>query len=252
MLSKETLAEISAHAEETYPNECCGFVVQAGGKEIYIKTDNVASEPNKFMQTSATAWADAEDMGEITVFVHSHPDESPKPSEADLTSMEASGVPWLIVSVREGKVVETSLSHPSGYQAPLIGRPFYHGVLDCYTLVQDWYKMHRGILLKTYAREDVWWKKGQDLYVDNFKNEGFTTIAEDDTPRPGDLILMAIRSPVTNHAAVYLDKEVLHEGMRPISGAMLHHLYGRPSERAIYGGYWQSVTTHIIRHKDLA
>ena len=39
--------------------------------------------------------------------------------------------------------------------------------------------------------------------------------------------------------------------LHPVPQAMLHHLYGRLSERVVYGGYWQDVTCAIVRHKDL-
>ncbi|WP_043946890.1 NlpC/P60 family protein, partial [Ralstonia solanacearum] len=41
----------------------------------------------------------------------------------------------------------------------------------------------------------------------------------------GDVILMQVRAPVPNHAAVYLG------GVQ-----MLHHLHGRLSSRDVYGG----------------
>jgi cell wall-associated NlpC family hydrolase len=48
---------------------------------------------------------------------------------------------------------------------------------------------------------------------------------------------MQVASPVPNHAAVYLG-----------DGLILHHLQGRLSSRDVYGGYWQKVTTHALRH----
>jgi hypothetical protein len=32
---------------------------------------------------------------------------------------------------------------------------------------------------------------------------------------------------------------------------MLHHLYGRLSERVVYGGHWQEITRAVLRHKDM-
>jgi cell wall-associated NlpC family hydrolase len=54
---------------------------------------------------------------------------------------------------------------------------------------------------------------------------------------PGDCFLMQVASPVPNHAAVYLG-----------DGLILHHLQGRLSSRDVYGGYWQKVTTHVLRY----
>jgi hypothetical protein len=49
---------------------------------------------------------------------------------------------------------------------------------------------------------------------------------------------MQVASPVPNHAAIYLD-----------DGPILHHLQGRLSSRDVYGGYWQKITTHTLRHQ---
>ena len=46
----------------------------------------------------------------------------------------------------------------------------------------------------------------------------------------------------------------LREGRTPQAkrlgdGLILHHLQGRLSSRDVYGGYWQKITTHILRHR---
>jgi cell wall-associated NlpC family hydrolase len=48
--------------------------------------------------------------------------------------------------------------------APLVGRQFAHGVLDCYSLVRDFHARELGIPLSEYERQDDWWSHGQDLY----------------------------------------------------------------------------------------
>ncbi|MNC75892.1 NlpC/P60 family protein [compost metagenome] len=55
------------------------------------------------------------------------------------------------------------------------------------------------------------------------------------------MIVMQIQAPEPNHAAVYIG-----------DGLMIHHLHGRLSERAVYGGYWQERTILTLRHKELA
>ena len=66
-------------------------------------------------------------------------------------------------------------------------------------------------------------------------------------------ILMAVRASVANHAGVYLGTSGLAEApdLHPVPNAMLQHLYGRLSDRVVYGGYWQECTRAIVRHKDL-
>jgi cell wall-associated NlpC family hydrolase len=171
-------------------------------------------------------YAKADEQGQIVAVVHSHPGLPPEPSQADRVACEASGMPWHIVSVPS--VAWVSME-PSGYVAPLVGR-------DCYALVRDWFRAERGVELPNFARFDDWWKRGENLYLENFAQAGFFPVDADEL-KVGDCFLMQVASPVPNHAAVYLG-----------DGLILHHLQGRLSSRDVYGGYWQKVTTHILRH----
>lgn len=249
--TKKTLAAIHAHALAEYPKECCGLIVKAGRKEAYRRCANLSGDLEQF-RMSAEDWAAAEDAGRVLAVVHSHPDAPAEPSEADRAACEATGVPWIIVSVREGAIAGLHRFAPSGWQAPLLGRQFFHGVLDCYTLIRDWYRREAGIELPDFAREDDWWNKGEDLYMEGFAQAGFARIPEGAPLQPGDVVLMSVRSPVANHAGIYLGTRPLLEapGLHPVPNAMLHHLYGRLSERVVYGGHWQEITCAVVRHKD--
>jgi cell wall-associated NlpC family hydrolase len=137
-------------------------------------------------------------------------------------------------------------------RAPLLGRQFFHGVLDCYTLIRDWYEREAGIALPDFERSDDWWTKGQDLYMQGFAAAGFARIPDGAELRAGDVILMAVRAPVANHAGIYLDTRALAEApdLHRVPNAMLHHLYGRLSERVVFGGYWRETTRAVVRHRD--
>ena len=124
---------------------------------------------------------------------------------------------------------------PSGFVAPLVGRPFSHGVLDCYALIRDWYKQERGIELPDFERRDEWWLHGQDLYMQNFAAAGFAPITG--PMQVGDVVLMQIRSPVANHAGVYIG-----------NGHIMHHVARRMSSRDVYDGYWQENTRMVVRY----
>lgn len=257
-MRKNTLAAIRAHAIAEYPRECCGLVVSTpAGRERYVRCRNTAPGTDHFVM-AAEDYAAAEDLGQVVALVHSHPDAPATPSAADRVACEASGLPWYIVEVRKGNdgIVATGEVHsfaPEGYQAPLLGRPFAHGVLDCYSIVRDWYQRARGISLPDFAREDGWWEGDQELYLDHFAEAGFRRLDDGETLEPGDVILMQVLSKRTNHAAVYLGAEPLAErpDLYPLADAMLHHLYGRPSSREVYGGYWREITRLVVRHKDL-
>lgn len=233
------------HAEEAYPEECCGLIIIFKGKEKYVKCRNVSPTPKETFIISSEDFANAEDLGEIMAICHSHPNATAKPSEADRTSCENSKLIWYIVGVSEdmGRVSSNVITKtsPSGYKAPLIGRSFSHGVLDCYALIRDWYKEEKGIDLPDFNRTDNWWNDGDsDLYREGFPKAGFVDLGQNINPEVGDVILMQIRSTnlVPNHAAIYIGNSMI-----------LHHLHGRLSSRDIYGGHWREATTHILRYK---
>lgn len=238
-----TLKAAQAHAVECYPNESCGLIVLAEDGERYVPCNNAHGNPSEHFRLSAEDFAEAEELGEVKAVVHSHPNTSGAPSDADRVQCELSELPWHILSIGmvDGKAEfgQQGYCQPCGYLAPLQGRQFAHGILDCYTLFKDFLFREYGIRMNNYEREDDWWNKGQELYsMDRLNGEGLFQIK--DEPKRGDIILMNIRSKVPNHAAVYLG-----------DGQMLHHLHGRLSRTEPYGGMWAERTCMVVRHKDI-
>jgi proteasome lid subunit RPN8/RPN11 len=244
MMTPTLIAAIGKHAQGQYPRECCGLVVVIKGRRRYVPCTNAAAGTDHFILPAAE-YAAADDLGEIVAIVHSHPDAPAQPSQADLVACEASGLPWHIVRVDlvDGVPLAGELVtiEPTGYEAPLVGRQFAHGVLDCYQLIVDWYARERGIELKQFVRADNWWNDGEsDLYNEGFPQAGFVKLADSAPMEVGDVILMQIRAlnGVPNHAAIYLGDDLI-----------LHHLHGRLSSRDIWGGYFKECTTAVLRYK---
>lgn len=234
--------EIRAHAQSEFPRESCGLVIVVKGKQRYVPCKNVASTPQEHFIIDPLDAMAAEDQGAVIAVVHSHPKIPAVASEDDKVQCEATRLAWHIVHVSvpdgEENPVATDIVtiHPCGYKAPLIGRKFSHGILDCYSLVRDYYREEMGIDLPNFDRRDEWWNNGQNLYMENFANCGFEPIKG--PIEVGDIILMQIRSPVPNHAAVYIG-----------NGQILHHQVNRLSSRDLYSGYFQEITRVIIRYK---
>lgn len=233
-LPDNILADIRAHAARDYPRESCGLVVIWKGRMRYVPVRNIA-ERNEHFVMHPQDQADAEDLGEVVLVVHSHPDLPPMPSQADLVECEKSGLPWLIVNWPTGAVHQFS---PSGYVAPLYGRVFSHGVLDCYSFIQDYYRQELGIELPDFERQDEWWLKGQNLYLEGFTAAGFEKVSG--PMRAHDGLLMRVSAPVPNHGAVYLG-----------DGRIGHHQMSRLSSRDIFGGWYEKVTVAVLRHRSL-
>lgn len=241
-MNEKMQAAIKDHAIEQFPRESCGVIVIHKGKEVYLPCRNIADSATEHFAIDPHDYIAAEEIGEIVGIVHSHPNVPARPSEADKVMCEASGLPWYIVNVQRSDAGNLHTSEvfrfePTGYKAPLIGRPFHHGVLDCYSLVKDWYAENYGVALPHFERRDNWWNNGQKLYLDNYERAGFEPIKG--AIQFGDVILMQIRSPTPNHAAVYIG-----------DGQIVHHQAGRLSSRDVYAGYFQDCTIKVIRYKD--
>jgi proteasome lid subunit RPN8/RPN11 len=231
------------HAIDSYPKESCGLVLIENGQEVYVPCENRARDRAAHFVISAEDFAQIEDRGEISAVVHSHPDAHQRASEADQVSCENTGLPWHIFAIHkdddgEVKLFGESVTTPRGYEAPLVGRQFAYGILDCYTLVQDYYKRELGITLEDVEHLDHHWERGISLYMENYEKMGFTPVPDHTQLEVGDIILMQVRASTPNHAGVYIG-----------NGVFLHHLYGRPSSKDVYGGYWQQATRLIIRRK---
>ncbi|MBD2815234.1 C40 family peptidase [Xenorhabdus sp. Flor] len=221
------------HAKTEYPRECCGLVIQHSRKQQYIPCRNTAPSPTEQFSIHPEDYANAEEAGTIVAIVHSHPDATTQPSQLDIAQCDLSQIPWVIVSWPEGDM--RTLMPREGIK-PLIGRPFVHGIWDCYAIVRDWYQLERNIVLPDFERTDGWWNRGENLYMKHYTSAGF--IASSDELQVGDVIIMQVQASEPNHAGVYIG-----------DGLMLHHMYGQLSNRVPYSGYWQERTVMVLRYK---
>ena len=247
---KYILAAVQAHAAEVYPRECCGLVIKDGRRQRYVPCENTAADPGEEFRIAPEAYAAAEDQGEILAVVHSHPDASSRPSPADVAMCNASGLTWYILSWPEGDLRTLA---PEA-DVPLLGRPFVHGVQDCWAICADWYRREWGLEFPAYSRTDGWWELAENasLYEQHYEAAGFYVV---DRPQRGDMIVLQIgRTAHPNHAGIYLGTDPTLPGEQAqVFGPgpfMLHHLHGRPSEVIVYGGNWHERARLILRHRE--
>lgn len=227
------------HAQKDHPFEACGLVVASNGKYRLIAAKNVHPSPKQEFQIDEAAWLEVQEDEEVIGIYHSHPEGSSEPSWADRSMCEATGLTWHIVSYPQCGY--TSIQ-PDGFQAPYLCRPYVHGVHDCYSIIRDWYEREWDLKLPEFDREDEWWDKGQNLYLDNFESCGFITLPENSSAEIGDAFLIQIGQTKTkgvcpNHAAIYIG-----------DGKILHHPRGRLSTEDPYGGMWSRFTIFHLRH----
>jgi len=109
-LSETAWSEISRHAQETFPEECCGVVLSNGTTDHVERLKNIqnklhALDPQTYPRTAAIAYAmdpieldgvvkQAESSGaKLKAFYHSHPDHDAYFSEEDKAFASPFGEP---------------------------------------------------------------------------------------------------------------------------------------------------------------
>lgn len=111
------LKQIYAHAKETYPYECCGFLLghfEDGGltRQVQPATNQNRERTDRFVISGkefARVQFAADEAGlEIIGVYHSHPDWPPIPSQTDMESAWEE-IYYLIVSVHEGLPLNTNI-----------------------------------------------------------------------------------------------------------------------------------------------
>jgi len=166
------------HAKEQDPKESCGLLLNIRGKERYYPCRNLS------MTAYQCFIIDPEDY------------------------VKQSNLPWHIVNP---KTEQWGYYEPCGYKPPLLGRPWVWGVTDCWSLVRDWYKEEKNIILKDWDRPTT-----PQEFLDNplfescFSETGFRELKPEEKLKNGDALLMSIGCAGLNHVAIFLDGNVLH------------------------------------------
>ena len=220
------------HAAQEAPRESCGVIVR--GK--YRRCQNIAVEANRF-RIAPEELAAIRRSGRITAIIHSHPAGPDCPTAEDMRQQVAGNVPWGIVTFKNGEPTALFFFGDQVAAPPLLGRPFRHGVTDCYSLIRDYYRIELGIDLSDFPRDDEWWMDGgQDLYRRNFRRAGFREIPLE-AITAGDVLLAEIPGiDRVSHGGVYLGRELI-----------LHHLPARLSSREPLGR-WRRHVRLALRH----
>jgi proteasome lid subunit RPN8/RPN11 len=126
-LSKKTWAEISRHAEETFPEECCGVILSNGSSDQVRGLKNIqnqlhAVDPQTYPRNATIAYAmDPQELNEVVreaestgarlvAFYHSHPNHDAYFSAEDKAFASPFGEPTfpetaqIVISVYAGVV----------------------------------------------------------------------------------------------------------------------------------------------------
>ena len=88
-ISAELLDEITAHAREDAPNECCGMIASLDGGAVRVyRATNTAASPLRYEIDPGELYriqTDIEDSGwDLGAIYHSHTRSAPYPSQTDI------------------------------------------------------------------------------------------------------------------------------------------------------------------------
>ena len=229
----QAIEDALEHAEKSWPHECVGAIV--GG--VYdgrteSATDVVAIDGEIHTHVNeAFRSVYARHSGEVDAWIHSHPHGVSWPSERDMRTQIETEVPHGIVSLRAvdvgsgmapsillDRVVffgqgDAALELP-GAQPPWSGRPWLHGVHDCWTLAAAWLRHERGWTPPPIAYSWGWQRMTTppELFLGALANEPTCRVVPRGREEPGDLLLFRFRAAVIEHCGILLD-----------DGTILHH-----------------------------
>jgi proteasome lid subunit RPN8/RPN11 len=107
-MAEQAVAAIRRHAEEAYPDECCGALIAADGRivESYRLPNTTAGGARRRFRIAPSDYRLAEArarerQGALAGFYHSHPDHPARPSQHDLEQAWPN-LTYVIVSVDTG------------------------------------------------------------------------------------------------------------------------------------------------------
>ena len=250
-LGAAALAAAQADARAKFPEESCGFITDG----VYVVCENKSKTPLTDFEITDPRYDAAVLTGRVKAIIHSHPNGPIFPSAHDMTQQLATNVPWAIISLNENVISKTVVWGGNIPTAPILGRPFLHGIFDCYSLIRDVFALGTEgmkaqgigwplppIELAQFPRDDSWWKSEQDLYGDNFKGQGFKIIQRNEA-RPGDAFLIAVGDSRGNP-----HKRLNHAGLLVDTNMLLHHLPARNSRREP-AGIWARSADIWVRYE---
>lgn len=234
-MQNKTIQAILEHAYQQFPKEACGLLLDTGYGVEVLRCENISHQPEQEFLIDPLVYAQQAER--ISAVYHSHPNRSPEPSEADIYSAERCNVPFLIVGLPSEEIYTYT---PKGIKpAYYEGRHFCYGVVDCLSLVVDYYRNELAIEIDDGQRKRWnWWLDSAYLndFIDGFKRQGFKAV---DELQKNDVIIMQLGGgPCPNHAAIYQGANLI-----------LHHPSAETDSRVeVYGQYWRQSTVCYLRH----
>ena len=229
-ITQSQQAELRLRAEDAYPQEACGFILQDGS---LVECQNHSTVEDQFI-ISAEDYAEYDEQ--IAAVWHTHAN-FPRFSEADIRACKSLNLPFAVWDCGSSQLLWLDPRQSAG----LLQRPWNYGINDCYAAIRDWYFQQLGVQLGDYTRnyDGEWTSRGFVYFEENFKVEGFLPVPVGQPLERGDVVMFRIRNDATcNHVAVVED---------PAANMLYQHLANRLSGLTAYSGYFRDNTYMVVR-----
>ena len=245
-LNAQVQESIKKHALKESPKECCGVIVQKKKEITIINCENISKSPEKSFVIDNKV-VNKIGLDNITCYYHSHKNNL-EFSLADIAFSEKLRKPCLLYinDFDAFKIYE-----PNGRKIPYENRPFFIGVLDCFTLFKDYYKRELNLTFPEIQHPErfnnkVW----EDTNLLNSKYNGYVNVireyysnnsfVEVKNLKKHDILIMQLsKMTFPTHIAIYLN-----------DNRILHHFY-EFSQIESYKQPYKRWTTNIFRHRNL-
>lgn len=137
----DVLSDIRRHGEETYPEECCGFLLgrlrngrndvlaaqRAINRNAHRREDRYVIAPDDYRDADRAARREGLD---IVGMYHSHPDHPARPSQTDLEQATFPGYTYVIVAVQNGESADLTAWTLAEDRSRFVGEAISTDVVD--------------------------------------------------------------------------------------------------------------------------
>ncbi len=215
ILSSQIKNFIRVHSLEVFPEECCGVVIKKQSGEIRpIRCDNKALDRLNFFKISPLDYIRASKEGQIVASYHSHPrDNQDKFSEFDKQASSNFRLNYILYVVRSDSFLEFD---PNSKYNGYVGKIFFCGKNDCYSLVKSFYKNELDIDIPDFIPNRrsneliITSHKYGELIENHCEENGWKKLSSFEELRAYDSICFDYqRKGITDHIGIYLGNNLI-------------------------------------------
>jgi len=213
---KEAIDNAIEHCRYVWPEEGVGAIID----DEFVPYENEAeSLINNFIITNEDFYQQYKE-GNVQCLIHSHEDY-PHASMNDQIQQAEMDIPFCIINFKKRSVTHVIFWGRQIPIEPFKLRPFFFGVFDCWSLVADWIKIKKSIIVPNPARKFGFWRKGESVFERFIEDEckPYKYIRNVREFKEGDILFYKIHSSkYINHSAI------VHENNKA-----LHHFHNKVS-----------------------